>query len=124
MYASRRVERPTHAVVRDIETFLTRRGWDLLDGTGPSRTLAVHRTFRGVLRTGSGRRIARVELEVVPWSEHTSELGLRPIGSRARHAAARRAYGDAVAGLLDVLAHAPSRVPEPRRSPTWMRRAS
>jgi hypothetical protein len=123
VYVSRRVERPTHVVIRDAETFLTRRGWQPVDGTGP-RTLAARRTFRGVLRAASGRRIGRVELEVGAWSEDASELGLRPLGFRARRAATRRAYGEAAVGLLDALAHPARRAPAPRRSAARLRRAS
>ncbi|MGZ8734991.1 MAG: hypothetical protein ACXW1M_07360 [Acidimicrobiia bacterium] len=115
LYASRRIERPMHAVVGDVETFLTRRNWEAVDGTGPSRSRAVNRAFRGVLHRESGRRIARVELEVVAWSDHATEIGLRPIGRRAHRAATRRPYGDAAAALLDGLVRRPARTAAARR---------
>ena len=104
LYASRRIDRPVHAVVGDIETFLTRRDWRPVDGTGPSRSRTAPRAFRGVLRKPSGLGIARVELEVLAWSDRATELGLRPVGARARRAACRAPYGAAASTLLDGLA--------------------
>ena len=125
LYASRQVERPLHAVLGDVEPFLTRRGWLPVDGTGPTRSHAASRAFRGALHHESGRRIARVELEVVAWSDHVTEIGVRPVGRRARRVASRRRYGNAAAALLDGIVRRPTRPQAaPRRSSPLLRRAS
>ena len=124
LYASRQFERPMHAVVGDIEAFLTRRDWHPVDGTGPTTSRAAPRAFRGVLHRESGRRIARVELEVVAWSDHATEVGLRPVGRRARRVATRRPYGEAAAALLDGLVRLPVRPKTAPRRVGPLRRAA
>jgi hypothetical protein len=128
-YASRRIHRPLPAVVADIETFLTRRSWSVVDRSGPVGSLGPSRAFAGFLYRESGTRIARVEVDVTAWSHDVTEVGVRPLGSRARRVATRRRYGDAVTVLLDQLVRRPVRpAAAPARTPARaipaLRRAS
>jgi hypothetical protein len=103
LYASRRIDRPVGSVVADIEKVLTRRNWRVVVEPRGTGSVAPTRTFAGFLYRDSGTSIARVEVEVTAWSHGSTEVGVRPVGSRARRAAARRPYGDAVVLLLDQL---------------------
>ena len=62
----------------------------------------VLRSLSGTLRTASGWPAARVRLELTPWDDHRTELGM---GLERRGAASLRRYHDLAAGALRRLAH-------------------
>jgi hypothetical protein len=79
---------------------------------GRSEELSALRTA-GALYTNGNRRIARVEVELAPWSHEVSELSLRPAVNRPHRWGARRtrawfAFAHAAADQLraDLLARA------------------
>jgi hypothetical protein len=61
---------------------------------------APHRRLRGLLRLPS-RRPARVELELTPWSDDVTEIGIRP--AVVPHGGRGRAYLDAAAAAIESL---------------------
>jgi hypothetical protein len=96
----RRINRPPDAVSRIIANSVVF-GPDCVVASDTDGELRLERAFRpvpgspGYLRAdaqlvGSRRRIARVELEISPWSENATELVLRPLAKHPERWSARR----------------------------------
>lgn len=113
-FSSRVLHVPPGEAVQAFDTWLAQAAGSRLEldlASAQRSDVGPWREVRGVLRSAHGRVLARVALELGPWSPSASELGLRLLQtpratSRRYFAAAHDALDSCAAQLLTDLAAA------------------